>query len=116
MTTQSYLKPLLAGAIGGALLTMVLGFTVGGWVTESKSENTARDQSKLAVIAALAPVCLKNFNGSADAQKQQALLKEMDDWKHAEFVKTGGWAVIPGISEVSIGLARSCAKLILAGK
>ena len=78
MATQSHLKPVLAGVVGGALLTMVLGFTLGGWVTGSKSENTARDQSNLAVIAALAPVCLNNFKGSADAQKQQALLKETD--------------------------------------
>jgi len=114
MATKSFLQPLVAGVAGGALLTMVLGFTVGGWVTGSKAENTARDQSNNAVVAALAPLCLRNFKGSADAKEQHVLLKKADEWKHAEFVKSGGWAVMPGMPTVSTALASSCAKLILA--
>ncbi|MFY0610258.1 MAG: hypothetical protein JXQ99_01935 [Hyphomicrobiaceae bacterium] len=116
MSTNSYLKPALAGAAGGALLTMLLGFTVGGWVTNSKSQSTARNQSDLAVIAALAPICLNNFKASADAQEQRALLEKTDDWKHAEFVNSAGWTKIPGVKQTSSGLARGCAKLILAEK
>ena len=116
MSTKSYLKPALAGAVAGALLTMLLGFTLGGWVTKSKSESTARNQSNLAVIAALAPICLNNFKASTNSQQQRAQLKETDDWKHAEFVNSAGWAKIPGVKEVRSGLANRCAKLILANK
>lgn len=106
---------MLGGAVGGSLLTMLLGFTMGGWVTASKSENTASDQSTQAVISALAPVCVSNFNKTNDMEKQQALLKGTEEWKRAAFVKSAGWASMPGQSEVSTGLANSCAKLILAG-
>jgi alpha/beta superfamily hydrolase len=116
MSTQSYLKPVLAGAVGGALLTMLLGFTLGGWVTNSKSVSTARNQSNLAVIAALAPICFNNFKASADAQEQRALLIKTDDWKQPEFVNSAGWTKIPGVKRVSSGLARNCANLILASK
>jgi len=116
MNTKSSLKPVLAGAMGGALLTMILGFTLGGWVTGSKSESTARNQSSLAVIDALAPICLNNFKVSADAQGQRALLEKTEDWKHAEFVNSAGWTKIPGVKEASSGLARGCAKVILAEK
>lgn len=116
MTSKTYLKPVLAGAVGGAFLTAVLGFTIGGWVTGSKSENTARDKSNSAVIAALAPICHSNFKASTDAQKQRALLEKTDDWKHAEFVNSAGWTKIPGVKSGNSGLARSCAKLILAKK
>ena len=116
MNTKSILKPVLAGAMGGALLTTLLGFTLGGWVTQSKSESTVRSESNLAVIAALAPICLSNFKASAGAQEQRALLKKAEDWKHADFVMSAGWTKIPGVKEASSGLARSCAKLILAEK
>lgn len=85
-------------------------------MTSSKFESAAREQSSLAVIAALASVCLNNFKTSADAKEQRVLLKKTDDWKHAEFVNTAEWAKIPGVKEESGGLARSCAKMILAEK
>ena len=116
MTSKTYLKPVLAGAVGGAFLTALLGFTLGGWVTSSKSENAAQDKSKLAVIAALAPICHSNFEATADAQEQRALLEKTDDWKRAEFVNSAGWTKIPGVEAASSGLARTCAKLILAKK
>lgn len=116
MATQSSLKPLLAGALCGALLTMVLGFTTAGWVTSSKAESTALESSKLAVIQALAPICLSRFEASADATAQRDLLKKTEDWKRPEFVKTGGWAKLPGVETVSDGLARKCAELISAAK
>ncbi|MGI9478597.1 MAG: hypothetical protein ACR2PI_17980 [Hyphomicrobiaceae bacterium] len=116
MTVKAYLKPVLAGAVGGAILTTLLGFTVGGWVTSSKSESAARDRSNLAVISALAPICHANFESSSDALKQRVLLEKTEDWKHAEFVNSAGWTKIPGVKEASSGLARSCAKLILAKK
>ncbi len=116
MTVKAILKPVLAGAVGGAILTTLLGFTLGGWVTSSKSESAARNKSNSAVIAALAPICLHNFKKSADAQEQRALLKKTDDWKYAEFVNSAGWTKIPGVQAVSNGLARNCAELILAEK
>ena len=112
----SFLKPVLAGIVGGSLLTMALGFTMGGWVTGSKAEVSAQEQSKAAVISALAPICLNNFKSASDAQAQQALLKKTEEWKIADFVKEGGWAKMPGSTDVSTGLARTCAKLILAEK
>lgn len=117
MATQtSYMKPVLTGVVGGALLTMVLGFTVGGWVTGSKAEVSAVEKSKSAVISALAPICLSNFKASSDATDQKVLLTKTEEWKIADFVKTGGWAKVPGSADVSTGLARTCAQLILAEK
>ena len=116
MTVKSYLKPVLAGAVGGAILTALLGFTLGGWVTSSKSERVAQEKSNTAVIAALAPICHANYRASSNALEQRALLEKTDDWKHAEFVNSAGWTKIPGVAAVSNRLARSCAKLILAEK
>ena len=116
MAAQSFLKPALAGVVGGALLTMVLGFAIGGWVTSSKSQSVALESSKVAVINALAPICLSNFEASSTAPSQRELLEKTEDWKHVDFVKEGGWAKVPGLKEVSNGLARSCAEMILAAK
>jgi len=116
MAKQSNLKPIVAGAAIGALLTMVVGFTMGGWVTGSKAESVAQKQSNLAVISALAPICLSNFKAATDSTKQHALLEKTEDWKRADFIKQGGWAKVPGLKDASTGLANTCAKLILADK
>ena len=49
-------KRLLQGAAVGALATIVIGFTWGGWSLGSTADKMAREQSKLAVVTALAPV------------------------------------------------------------
>ncbi|HTK88337.1 MAG TPA: hypothetical protein VL329_11410, partial [Nitrospiraceae bacterium] len=51
------LKRLLQGAAVGAVATMVVGFNWGGWWLGSTADKMIKEQSNLAVVAALAPVC-----------------------------------------------------------
>ena len=45
MQVPSGLKPAVMGAIVGAIATMVLGFTQGGWYLGSSAERMAKEQS-----------------------------------------------------------------------
>jgi len=52
------LKRLLQGAVAGALLTMIVGFTLAGWTLGSTVEKVAKERSGSAIAAALAPICV----------------------------------------------------------
>ncbi len=40
----------LWGAIGGAILTMIIGFNWGGWVTGGTAQSMAEEMSEVAVV------------------------------------------------------------------
>jgi len=61
------LTRLLQGAAVGAVATIVVGFSWGGWSLGSTADKMAKEQSNLAVVAALAPVCADKFRGQPDA-------------------------------------------------
>lgn len=116
MPMPKFMAPALWGAAVGALGATVLGFTLGGWVTGSKAEVDARNRASNAVVAALAPICVENYRTSPDAQDQLTALKDLDAWKHANFVEERGWAKMPGTDQVNSAMAGECAKLILNEK
>jgi hypothetical protein len=52
------LKRLLQGAAAGALVTMIVGFSWGGWTLGNSVETVARAQTGSAIAATLAPICV----------------------------------------------------------
>jgi alpha/beta superfamily hydrolase len=78
------LKRLLQGAAAGAVATMVVGFSWGGWSLGSTADKMAKEQSNLAVVAALAPVCADKFRALPDAEAKTVALSKADSWKRAE--------------------------------
>jgi hypothetical protein len=112
MTIHDYTasaKPLLLGAAGGAILLAIVGFTWGGWVTGGTAEKNAAQRADTAVVQALAPICVQNFRGQIDAATQLSSLKKLSTYKQRGFVEEGGWANIPGMTNVNPAVARACA-------
>ena len=106
-------KPALWGAVGGAIAVAIVGFTWGGWVTGGSAELIAKTQSDRAVIAVLAPICASQFQKAPDAAAQQAVFIKKGSWEQKKLVETGGWAKMPGSTDVPSGLAQACADLIV---
>jgi pimeloyl-ACP methyl ester carboxylesterase len=52
---------LLQGIAIGAVASMVIGFSWGGWMTGSTANRLAAERADTAVVAALTPVCVENF-------------------------------------------------------
>src|SRR5207344_880806 len=77
-------KRLLQGAAVGAIATIFVGFYWGGWSLGSTADKMATEQSKLAVVAALAPVCADKFRAQPDAAAKTIALSKVDSWKRAE--------------------------------
>ena len=106
------LTRLFQGAAAGAIATLVIGFGWGGWVLGSTAEKTTADSTKMAVVAALAPICADKFQNEADAAANLESLKKEPSYKQVSFIEKGGWAVLPGNDKASDGVARACAGIL----
>ena len=107
------IKPALYGAFGGAIALAIVGFGWGGWVMGSTADARAKTSSQTAVVAALAPICASQFRQTPGAAAQQAVLVTKGSWEQKKLVETGGWAKMPGSTDVPSGLAQACADLIV---
>jgi hypothetical protein len=109
------LTRLLQGAAVGAVATMVVGFYWGGWSLASTAYKTAKAQSDLAVITALAPVCAEKFRALPDAEAKKVALLKADAWRRRdEFPKE--FVTLPGESYPSSALVDACYALLAAPK
>jgi hypothetical protein len=105
------LKRLLQGAVVGAAATIVVGFNWGGWSLGSTADKMATEQSKLAVVTALAPVCADKFRAQPDGAAKIVALSKAYPWKRAEeFPKE--IVTLPGETNPSSALVDACYALL----
>jgi hypothetical protein len=109
------LTRLLQGAAAGAIVTIVIGFNWGGWSLGSTADKMAKEQSELAVVAALAPVCADKFRAQPDAAAKTVALSKVDSWNRKDqFPKE--FVTLPGETYPSSALANACYTLLMAPK
>jgi len=90
---------------------MVVGFSWGGWSLGSTADKMAKEQSHLAVVAALAPVCADKFRALPDAEAKTVALSKVDSWKRAaEFPQE--IVTLPGETYPSSALVAACYALL----
>jgi hypothetical protein len=106
------LTRLLQGVAVGVVATLVVGFGWGGWMLGSSAKTLADNTANSAVAAAIAPICVEQFQRSTDAAANLTALKKVSTWEQAAFVEKGGWAVMPGSKTVDDGVPQACATLL----
>ncbi len=106
------LTRLLQGVAIGAVATLIIGFAWGGWMLGGTAKTLADTNAKNAVVAAIAPICVDQFQRSVDATANLVELKKTSSWQQASFVEKGGWAVMPGSKAVDSGVPQACATLL----
>ena len=106
------LKRLLQGAAAGAVATIFVGFYWGGWSLGSTADKMAKEQSELAVVAALAPVCADKFRALPDVAAKTVALSKVESWKRVEeFPKE--FVTLPGETSPSSALVKACYALLV---
>jgi hypothetical protein len=110
------LKRLLQGAAVGVAATVAIGFGWGGWMLGSSAKTLADSTASSAVVAAIAPICVDQFQRSSDAAANLTALKKTDTWQQAAYVEKGGWAVMPGSKAADSGVPQACAALLSSVK
>jgi len=107
------LPRVMQGMAIGAIATMFIGFSFGGWVTGGTAWKMSQQKAKDAVVAVLAPICVDNFQNSANADEKLIELNRFTlIWDRGAFVEKGGWATMPGAASPETGVARTCANML----
>ena len=102
-------------AIGGAAITLIIGFNWGGWVTGSSSLSMGKDMARDAVVERLAPICVSQFNMDPQREENIVTLKEKDSWDRGKYIETQGWATMPFEESPDRTVATKCSELIAKG-
>jgi hypothetical protein len=100
-------------AIGGAILTMIIGFALGGWVTGGTAQSKAEKMAEDAVANRLAPICVVQFNQDSEKTQKLKKLEETGTWQRADYVEKQGWATMPGEEKPDSKVAEACVKLLM---
>jgi len=99
--------------VGSVVLTMIIGFAWGGWVTGGTARSMAETMADDAVVKRLAPMCVVQFNRDPGKDQKLKELKEVSGWQRGEYVTKGNWATMPGEEKADSKVAEECARLLM---
>ena len=99
--------------IGSIVLTMIVGFNWGGWVTGGTAQNRGETMADDAVVQRLAPICVFQFNQDPDNAQKLMEFNEVKNYQRDDYVKDQGWATMPGEDQPDRKVADACAKLLV---
>jgi len=105
-------KPMVWGAVVGAVACAVVGFSWGGWVTGGTARAQATTSARDAVVVALAPICADRFRAQSDAPAKIAELAKASSWERGNVVEKSGFALMPGSKTTDSDVARACAEML----
>ena len=108
MTTPEWLKPGIYGALVGAAVVGIVGFSWGGWMTRGGADEFATAMAEDEVIAALVPVCLEISRTDPNRVAQIAAIREASSFERRDAVMETGWATMPGSDGPNRDLAQAC--------
>ena len=108
--------PFFWGAVAGAIAISIVGFSWGGWVSGGTAERLAAARADAATVAALSPICVTQFETAPKARASLAALRATSTWEQADYVRTGGWATMPGSTEANREVAAACAEALMKTK
>ena len=102
------LTRLLQGAAAGAVATLLIGFTWGGWVTGSTAEKMRSEAVEATQVTLYSPVCVERYIAAATPEQRAAFAKEYD-WNRDSLIEKAGFATPPGASSPIDAVADNCA-------
>ena len=106
-------KVLMWSCVACIVLTMIIGFTLGGWVTGGTAQDMAEESAENAVVDRLAAICIEQFKQDPKKDKKLEELEKTDSWERGSYVEKQDWATMPGKKEPNRNVAEKCAKLLM---
>ena len=95
---------------GACLLTVILGFTWGGWVTGGTAQERVDAAGERAAAELAASICVHSFLAAPDAGAKLAELKKESRWSRDDLVQDAGWTTFAAAEEPVDGAAELCAE------
>ena len=107
-------KTLVAWAcVGSIVLTVIVGFTWGGWVRGATALSMAEAMAEDAVVKRLAPICVVQVGADPARDQKLKVLNDLNSYERSDYVQKQGWASMPGEKEPDRKVADACAKLLM---
>lgn len=103
----------LWSCVGAVVIALLLGFTVGGWVTGGTAREMAQNAREEGRAELAAVICVDRFVDSPKFAANLAALKKEDSWAQDTFVADGGWVTLAGMEEPVDGAAEICADKLI---
>ena len=100
----------LWSGVGGALVTMYVGFNFGGWVTNGGAVAMAKETAATAVAERLGTICVAQFKGDKTKSEKLVQMKGKDAWEIGRYIDAQTWSIMPGAEKSESGVADACAK------
>lgn len=94
-------------------VTLIVGFTWGGWTTAGAAADRAEKAADDAVVAFAAEICAHRFLHAPDAAAQLAALKEESRFSRGNMIEDGGWVTFAEAEDPLRGAARACADRLM---
>jgi hypothetical protein len=106
----------LWSCVGAAVLTIIVGFSWGGWVTGGTAQETAENSAEAAVAGLAAKICAFRFLQAPDAGERLAALKDASSWERNSLIEDAGWATFAKMEEPVDGAADLCAQTLASAE
>ena len=98
--------------VAAVILTMIVGFSWGGWVTGGKAQKMAEVAATQAVVERLSLICADQFREDPDKEQKLIAFIDTKSYQRDDYVTDQGWATMFGDEEPDRNVAAACAKLI----
>lgn len=115
MNNMSCLKSAIGGAVIGAVLTIAIGFTIGGWVTAGSSKKIIASNLTDGVAFALTPYCVEKSKSDPAAMSVLAEVKAAPTYSRRSIIEKSGWATPLGADQPNAALATAFGNEIAKG-
>src|SRR5437667_10038453 len=114
MTLPIWVKPGAWGVVLGSILTMIVGFSYGGWTTSGTALQQAKQRADAAVTAALVPAVVARSKADRGGAGKLAQLRAISSsYEQQAFVTKTGWATVPGSEGPNRDVAEACTSALL---
>lgn len=100
--------------VAAIVLTMIVGFNWGGWVTGGTAQKMAEVTARNAVVQRLVPMCVVQFNQDPGKEQKLKELTDASTYKRGAYVEKQGWATMSGEAKPDRQVADACAKLLVS--
>lgn len=102
--------------VGSVVLTIVVGFKWGGWVTGGTAQEMAENAATDARVKIAAASCVVRFGQGVDAKGRLTILRKTESWDRGGYMEKAGWATPMGTEEPIVGAGARCAEQLLSAK
>ena len=103
-------------AILGATITVIVGFSAGGWMRAVTAQQMAATAASGARAELAAAICVNRYSSAPGMTAKLASLKALDSWKRDTVIEEGGWVTLPGVAKPVEGAAALCAQQLIDAK